>query len=81
MNDILNIPEVAALDSRKGVIRIPTEIDIPITGPGAADYRHGRISATWPKSANSAWFRWFIRRRCIHGSSTRWVSFGLRCYF
>ena len=32
MNDILNIPEVAALDSRKGVIRIPTEIDIPITG-------------------------------------------------
>lgn len=31
MTDLLNIPEVAALDSRRGVIRIPTEIDVPIT--------------------------------------------------
>ncbi|MGD9127444.1 MAG: HD domain-containing protein [Planctomycetia bacterium] len=31
MHEILNIAEVASLDSRRGVIRIPTEIDIPIT--------------------------------------------------
>lgn len=31
MSDILDIPEVAGLDARRGLIRIPPELDVPLT--------------------------------------------------
>jgi len=31
MSDILNIPEIGGLDSRKSVLRIPPELDVPLT--------------------------------------------------
>ena len=34
---VRDIPEVAALDARRGLIRIPPELDVPLTDAGAAD--------------------------------------------
>ncbi len=31
MNNVLDIPEVAALDARRGQVRIPPELDVPLT--------------------------------------------------
>jgi len=31
MNSILDIPEVVALDTRRGLVRIPPEVDVPLT--------------------------------------------------
>lgn len=31
MSDLLDIPEVVALDTRRGLIRIPPEVDVPLT--------------------------------------------------
>src|SRR5271169_491853 len=31
MSGILDVPEVAALDARRSLIRIPPEIDVPVT--------------------------------------------------
>ncbi len=31
MSTLLDLPEVAALDARRGLIRIPPEIDVPLT--------------------------------------------------
>jgi len=31
MSDLRNIPEVAALDARQGMVRIPPEVDVPMT--------------------------------------------------
>ena len=32
MTTIRDIPEVAALDTRRGLVRIPPEVDVPLTG-------------------------------------------------
>jgi HD superfamily phosphohydrolase len=50
MNSILEIPEVAGLDARRGLVRIPPELDVPLTDRvrllvDTADFhRLGRIS-------------------------------------
>jgi len=50
MNSILEIPEVAGLDARQGLVRIPPELDVPLTDRvrllvDTADFhRLGRIS-------------------------------------
>ena len=50
MTSILDIPEVMALDARRALVRIPPEVDVPLTGRvrqiiDTADYRRlGRIS-------------------------------------
>jgi HD superfamily phosphohydrolase len=50
MSPLLDIPEVAALDARRSLVRIPPETDVPLTGRvrhiiDAADFRRlGRIS-------------------------------------
>ena len=32
MHKILDLPEVAGLDARRGIVRIPPELDVPLTG-------------------------------------------------
>ena len=50
MTGILDIPEVVALDARRALVRIPPEVDVPLTSRvrqiiDTADYRRlGRIS-------------------------------------
>ena len=31
MNEIADLPEIAGLDGRAGVVRIPSELDVPLT--------------------------------------------------
>ena len=79
MTAILEIPEVAGLDARRSLVRIPPEFDVPLTGRVRHLIDIARSSAGWRGSANWDWFRWSIRPRSIRGSSTRWASTAWPC--
>ncbi len=77
MSSILDIPEVAALDARRSLVRIPPEIDVPLTPPRAATDRHGRFPPPGPDQPAWAWCRWSIRRPSTPASSTAWACIRL----
>ena len=75
MTTILDIPEVIAVDSRRGVVRIPPEVDVPLTPRvrqliDTADFRRlARISQLGLVSVYPA---------AIHAIGTSWRKpFGL----
>ena len=78
MTTILDIPEVVALDTRRGLVRIPPEVDVPLTPRvrqliDTADFRRlARISQL-------GWCRWSIRRPSTPVSSTAWASTAWPC--
>lgn len=65
MNDILSIPEVAALDAPQGLVRIPPELDVPLTPRvrqliDTADFRRlahisqvGLVSLVYPSAQHT----------------------------
>jgi uncharacterized protein len=65
MTDILNIPEVIALDTRRGLVRIPPEVDVPLTARvrqliDTADFRRlarvsqlGLVSLVYPAAIHT----------------------------
>ncbi len=65
MSDILDIPEVVALDSRRGLVRIPPETDVPLTSRvrqliDTADFRRlarvsqlGLVSLVYPAAIHT----------------------------
>ncbi len=79
MPAILDIPEVAGLDARRGLVRIPPELDVPLTD------RVRQIIDTpefhrLAKISQLGLVRWSIRRPCIRGSSIRWGSIASPCW-